>query len=144
VVETPGHASDHVAFSLGDEAVIGDVARASGSVVIAESGDVRAYLTTLRRLLVRDFSRLHPGHGPPIDDPTSTLTRLLGHRLAREAMVEAAVRDGATTAGEIVDAVYGEELGDARALALLTTRAHLRKLAVEGDVAWDGRLAAPG
>lgn len=143
VVEAPGHASDHVAFDLGGEAVIGDVALASGSVVIASDGDVRAYFTTLRRLLLRDFTRLYPGHGPPIVDPAPTLSGLLRHRRKREAMVTEAVRDGARTTEEIVSAVYGDDLGDGRGFALLTTRAHLRKLAVEGDVAWDGSRAAP-
>lgn len=143
VVETPGHASDHVAFDVGAEAIVGDVARASGSVVIPHDGDVRAYLTTLRRLLVRDFARLHPGHGPTIDDPAATLERLLRHRLEREAQVAAAVRSGATTPDEVVDAVYDTDLGDFHGFALLTVRAHLRKLAVEGALEWDGSRARP-
>jgi len=142
-METPGHANDHVAFVVGEEAVVGDVALATGSVVVGGTGDMRAYLTSLRRLLVRDFSRLYPGHGPSIDDPRATLERLLRHRLDREALVLEAVRDGAGTAEQVVDAVYDADLGGARRFATLTTEAHLRKLAVEGDLAWDGERASP-
>ena len=143
VVETPGHAGDHVAFVTDDAALVGDVAVAEGSVVIGESGDLRAYLTTLRRLRHMDLSRLYPGHGPVIDEPTATLDRLLFHRLDRDASVRRAVRDGARTADEIVDAAYEKDVSDVRDMARLTVRAHLRKLAVEGDVAWDGERATP-
>jgi len=143
VLDTPGHASDHVAFVVGDEAVSGDVAFASGSVVIAHDGDLRAYLTTLRRLLAHGFDRLHPGHGAVVEDPDATLRRLLRHRLSRDGDVLAAVEAGARTADDVVDAVYDPDIGDARPFARLTVEAHLRKLAVEGDVAWDGERVEP-
>lgn len=144
VLETPGHASDHVAFVTPEVALVGDVAVAEGSVVIGESGDLRAYLVSLRRLRHGGFSRLYPGHGPAIDDPEATLDRLLYHRLDREATVRRAVREGAGTPDEIVDAAYEKDVSDVRELARLTVVAHLRKLAVEGDVEWDGERATPG
>ena len=143
VLETPGHASDHVSFAVGAEAITGDVAFAEGSVGIGPTGDLRAYLTTLRRLLARDFDRLHPGHGPTVEDPAGTIRRLIEHRRRREAMVAEAVEGGARTAGEVVSAVYDDDLGDAISLATLTVRAHLRKLAVEGALDWDGDRASP-
>lgn len=143
VVDTPGHASDHVSFTFGDEALVGDVAFAAGSVAIGTTGDLRAYVTTLRRLRTRGFARLYPGHGPRIDDPGATLERLLRHRLDRERRVLGAVRSGATSIDEVVDAAYDEDLGDAYGLAALTARAHLRKLDVEGAVVWDGERARP-
>lgn len=148
VVETPGHASDHVAFVTDStdgpgEALVGDVAMAEGSVVIGGSGDLRAYMTTLRRLRRMDLARLHPGHGPAIDDPDATLDRLLFHRLDRDASVRRAVRGGAETPDEIVDAAYEKDVSDVRELARLTVLAHLRKLAVEGRVEWDGERARP-
>ena len=144
VVETPGHAGDHVAFVAGDAALVGAVAVAEGSVVIGESGDLRAYLTTLRRLRHMGLSRLYPGHGPVIDDPAAALDRLLFHRLDRDESIRRAVRDGARTADEIVDAAYEKDVSDVRDLARLTVVAHLRKLAVGGDVEWDGERARPG
>jgi glyoxylase-like metal-dependent hydrolase (beta-lactamase superfamily II) len=142
VLDTPGHARDHVAFEVPvdgqDVVVCGDLAVAEGSVVVgAPEGDMRAYLTGLRRLRARAPDRLCPGHGPAIDDPRATLDRLIAHRLAREARVREAVEAGARTLDEVVDAAYEKDISDVRGLARATVRAHLEKLAVEGDVAWD-------
>ncbi|ERH11034.1 MAG: Zn-dependent hydrolase [halophilic archaeon J07HX64] len=44
VVDTPGHAPEHVAFVAGEEWLTGDLAVAAGSVVVgAPEGDMRAY-----------------------------------------------------------------------------------------------------
>ncbi|AUV81039.1 MBL fold hydrolase [Salinigranum rubrum] len=141
VLDTPGHARDHVAFEVredGNEILCGDLAVAEGSVVVgAPEGDMRAYLTSLRRLRARAPARLHPGHGPHIDDPRATLDRLIDHRLAREARVRAAVDAGARTLGEVVDAAYDKDVSGVRSLAIATVRAHVEKLAVEGKVRWD-------
>jgi len=149
VLDTPGHAVDHVAFDLGDGTVVsGDLAVAEGSVVVgAPEGDLRAYLTALRRLWARDPDRLLPGHGPVIDDdptPRECLERLIAHRLDREASVLAAVRNGATDLDSVVDAAYEKDISGVRDLARATVQAHVEKLAVEGAVRWHpetGRVA---
>ncbi|UPV73115.1 MBL fold metallo-hydrolase [Halorussus limi] len=142
VVETPGHAPDHVALAADGAMLTGDLVVSAGSVVVgADEGDVRAYLTSLRRLYARNPDRLYPGHGPAIDDPRAEIERLLRHRLDREATVLAAVRGGATTLDEILDAAYDKDLSGVRDLARTTTAAHLEKLAVEGKVSWDGQRA---
>ncbi|NHN57882.1 MULTISPECIES: MBL fold metallo-hydrolase [Halorussus] len=144
VLETPGHAPDHVALAADDTMVTGDLVVAEGSVVVgADEGDVRAYLTSLRRLYARNPDRLLPGHGPAIDDPRSAVERLLRHRLDREAAVLAAVRDGARSLDEVVDAAYDKDVSEVRDLARSTTAAHLEKLAVEDKVEWDGERARP-
>jgi glyoxylase-like metal-dependent hydrolase (beta-lactamase superfamily II) len=99
---------------------------------------MRAYLTSLRRLRARDPDRLYPGHGSVIDDPRATLDRLIDHRLRRERNVRAAVESGARTLDEVVDAAYDKDLSGVRDMARATVQAHLEKLAVEGDVTWDG------
>jgi glyoxylase-like metal-dependent hydrolase (beta-lactamase superfamily II) len=144
VVDTPGHAPEHVAFAAGDGVVSGDLAVAEGSVVVgAPEGDLRAYLTSLRRICARAPARLYPSHGPAIDDPRAVCRRLLAHRRAREQRVRAAVRDGATTPEEILEAAYDKDLAGVRDLARATVVAHLEKLAVEGALAWDGQRASP-
>ncbi|WP_227355258.1 MBL fold metallo-hydrolase [Haladaptatus salinisoli] len=144
VVETPGHAPDHVALAVGDEMLSGDLVVAEGSVVVAAGeGDLRAYLTSLRRLYARNPSALYPGHGPVIDDPRATIRRVIDHRLAREEQVRAAVRGGARTVAEVTDAAYDKDISAVREFAERTVAAHLEKLAVEGDVTWDGERAAP-
>ncbi|MFC7020090.1 MULTISPECIES: MBL fold metallo-hydrolase [Haloarcula] len=143
-LETPGHAPEHVAFVAGDTVVSGDLAVAEGSVAVgAPEGDLRAYLTSLRRLHALAPARLAPSHGPPIDSPRVTCRRLVAHRLDRERRVRAAVEAGAATPDEILAAAYDKDLRGVRALARATVVAHLEKLAVEGDLAWDGERATP-
>ncbi|NHX36950.1 MULTISPECIES: MBL fold metallo-hydrolase [Halolamina] len=141
VLDTPGHAVDHVAFELGGTVLCGDLAVAEGSVVVgAPEGDLRAYLTSLRRLRARDPDRLLPGHGPAMDGepaPRASLDRLIGHRLDRERSVLDAVRNGASDLGSVVDAAYDKDLAGVRDLAKATVRAHVEKLAVEGRVDWN-------
>lgn len=144
VRDTPGHAPEHVAFALNDRILTGDTAVASGSVVVgAPEGDMRAYLTSLRRLRAMAPLRLLPGHGPAIEDPQETCERLIRHRLDREAHVLASVRNGARAVDDIVDAAYDKDISSVRTLASATVEAHLEKLAVEACVEWDGERARP-
>ncbi len=141
ILDAPGHTSDHVALEAGAGGPIlcGDCAIETGSVAVgAPDGDMRAYLTTLRRLRAIDPPTLCPGHGPLITTPRETLDRLFAHRADREQRVLAAVDDGRETLDEILDAAYDRELAGVEGLARATVRAHLEKLAVEGHVQWDG------
>lgn len=140
VVDTPGHAPEHVAFAWDDELVTGDLAVEPGSVVVGHPfGDMRAYVGSLRRLHARDPAVLYPGHGEAIDDPRYTLKRLIDHRRDREARVLAAVRDGNETVEAITDAAYEKDIADVRDLAEATVRAHLYKLDCEGRIDWTDR-----
>lgn len=146
ILDAPGHAPDHVALEAGrgGPIVCGDCAVREGSVVVgAPEGDMRAYVTTLRRLWAIDPPTLFPGHGPEIDTPRATLERLLSHRTEREARVLEAVTTGAETLKEILDSAYEKDLSGVRDLARATVAAHLEKLAVEGRVEWDGKRAVP-
>jgi glyoxylase-like metal-dependent hydrolase (beta-lactamase superfamily II) len=143
IVDTPGHAPEHVAFAHGDTMACGDLAVAEGSVAVAApEGDLRAYLTSLRRIHALSPARLLPGHGPVIEDVRPTVERLLAHRLDRERRVLAAVQGGARTVEAVCDGAYGKDLTGVRDLAEATVRAHLEKLAVEGRVRWDGQRNA--
>ncbi|MFC6787718.1 MBL fold metallo-hydrolase [Halobaculum halobium] len=138
VVDLAGHAPDGVGFETGNGVICGDVAVAAGSVVVAApEGDMRAYLTALRRLHARDPPALFPGHGPRIDDTQGACARLIRHRLDRERTVLAAVRSGATGLDEVLDRAYEKDLTGVRDLARSTVRAHVEKLAREGRVQWD-------
>ncbi len=143
VVECPGHSPEHVVFLSDGAAIIGDLARRDGSVMVGvPDGDMRAYLTSLRRLLTREIETAYPGHGPPIEDPTARFASLLAHRLEREHRVEAAVTSGARTVQAIVERAYDKDLRGVETAAARTVEAHLEKLAVEGRVSWDGRVAS--
>jgi glyoxylase-like metal-dependent hydrolase (beta-lactamase superfamily II) len=144
VEETPGHAPDHVALATDGAMLTGDLVVSAGSVVVgSDDGDVRAYLSSLRRLYAKNPDRLYPGHGPVIETPRDHIVRLIRHRLDREAKILTAVRDGARTLDEILDAAYDKDLSGVRDLARTTAAAHLEKLAVEEKVAWDGERATP-
>ena len=139
VLTTPGHAPDHVALANGEGMLVGDLAVAAGSVVVGgRDGDMRGYLTALRRLHARNPRRLYPGHGPIIDEPRGVLERLIAHRLRRERAVLEAVNEGARTVAAMTDAAYEKDLSGVRELAERTVEAHLDKLAVEGRIEWDG------
>ncbi|MDS0293535.1 MBL fold metallo-hydrolase [Halogeometricum luteum] len=138
VLDTPGHAPDHVAFEGDFGVCCGDLAVAEGSVVVgAPEGSLRAYLVALRRLHARDPPALYPGHGPVVDDPRATCERLIRHRLDRERSVLDAVGRGATDVDAVVDAAYGKDLTGVRDLARATVIAHVEKLDAEGRLRWD-------
>ncbi len=140
----PGHAPDHVVFRSDRLALVGDLARADGSVMInGTDGDMRAYLTSLRRLRQWDLDTLCPGHGPPIEDPATRLEELIAHRLDRERRVESAVTAGTRTPEAIVETAYDKDLTGLESAAARTVVAHLEKLAVESKVTWDGTTATP-
>ncbi|MFC6717109.1 MBL fold metallo-hydrolase [Natrialbaceae archaeon GCM10025810] len=158
LVDAPGHAPDHVAVVLESAAaderdgrpigtgpiLCGDCAVRDGSVVVgAPEGDMRAYVSTLRRLWASNPARLLPGHGPEIDSPRATLERLLEHRLERERRVRKAVEAGAQTLDDVLEAAYEKDFTGVRDLARATVEAHLEKLAVEGRLEWDGERARP-
>jgi len=144
VLETPGHAPDHVALASEEDVLVGDLAVATGSVAVtAGEGDVNQYLASLRRLREMDPRRLLPAHGPVIDEPERTLTRLIDHRLEREQRVRVAVRGGARDIETVTDAAYEKDICTVRDLAEGTVAAHLEKLAAEGALTWDGKRAEP-
>lgn len=144
VLETPGHAPDHVAFAAGDAVICGDLAMAESSVFVGgEGADMGAYLDSLERLRDRGPDLLLPGHGEAIEAPEERIEWLIDHRLERERRVLRAVEAGDRTVEGIRDAAYEKDLSGVEALASATVRAHLEKLAEEGRIGWDGERARP-
>ncbi|EJN60664.1 MBL fold metallo-hydrolase [Halogranum rubrum] len=138
VLDTPGHAPDHVSFAVDGDVVCGDLAVAEGSVVVgAPDGDMIDYIFALLRLQARAPERLLPAHGPAIREPTEVLARLVEHRLAREERVFTAIEAGAHDVDAVVDAAYDKDISDVRDLARATVVAHIEKLAEEGRVEWN-------
>jgi len=132
-ISTPGHAPDHVCLLYGRVCFSGDTVLGAGSVFIAPGeGSLSAYLDSLRRLRALDLDALCPGHGPFVHDPAAKIDEYLAHRLDRERRLLAALRDGARTRDELLDAAWPEVPPDLRPAAALTLEAHLEKLAEEG------------
>jgi glyoxylase-like metal-dependent hydrolase (beta-lactamase superfamily II) len=140
VLHTPGHAPGHVCLWNADEraVVVGDMAASVGTILIDPvDGDMRAYLEQLDRLARLDARLALPAHGEPIDRPTELFRRYIAHRLLREGkiltVVQARRAAGKTVAAEdiVVDA-YDDVPATTLPIALLSVRAHLKKLADEG------------
>jgi ribonuclease/clavin/mitogillin len=143
VLETPGHFSDHVAFSTGQAVLCGDLAMAESSVFVGgEGADMAAYLDSLERVRDLDCKTLHPGHGEPVTTPKERLDWLINHRLERERRVKKAIEAGNQEVETIRDASYKKDLSGVEGLAALTVKAHLEKLASEDEIQWDGERAS--
>jgi glyoxylase-like metal-dependent hydrolase (beta-lactamase superfamily II) len=107
-----------------------------GSTVMVE--DMKSYLESLRAVQGTGLRVIYPGHGSIIRDPDRVVGEYLIHRLEREAQILAAVRAGAGTVGEVVEAVYTDVDRALHAPAAVSVDAHLRKLTVEGVVTYHG------
>jgi glyoxylase-like metal-dependent hydrolase (beta-lactamase superfamily II) len=113
VIATPGHTTDSTCFRLvADGSLLsGDTILGRGTTVIAHpDGVLGPYLDSLAHIreLIEEglVARILPGHGPVIDDPRGVVDYYLDHRAERLDQVRAAVDTGATTAREVVEAVY--------------------------------------
>ena len=138
---TPGHASGHLCFH--DERtgalIAGDNIVGFGSVLIdPPDGNMRDYLDSLNRMrALPRLSVLFSGHGPAIANPYEKIDEYIAHRLQREELILAAVREGASTPNEIVSRVYTDVPSKAHAMAERAVLAHLEKLEADGLVARD-------
>jgi glyoxylase-like metal-dependent hydrolase (beta-lactamase superfamily II) len=130
VLALPGHSDDHLAFVAGRAAFTGDAVLGEGSVFVASQ--LAAYLQGLRALRALDLDVLCPGHGPPVWDVTAKLDGYLEHRAERERLLVSALERGLRTEDELLDAAWGDAPAELRQFALLSLRAHLEKLRLEG------------
>ena len=133
VIATPGHAPDHLAYRCAGALFSGDAVLGRGSVFVApDPGALRGYLAALEHLLSLGLERIHPGHGPLVDDPAAKLAEYRDHRLDRERRLLAALADGLRGADELLDRVWSDAPAQLRPAAAVTLAAHLDKLDEEG------------
>jgi glyoxylase-like metal-dependent hydrolase (beta-lactamase superfamily II) len=136
VVETPGHAPDHVALwhAASRTAFTGDLVVLGGSVMIhwSRGGDLRQYLAALARVRALGAARLMPAHGPVIVDAAAVLTGYIEHREMREGQVVSALRRGLGTVQAIAESIYDGLSPALMQAARENVRAHLEKLRAEG------------
>jgi ribonuclease/clavin/mitogillin len=137
-LHTPGHARGHLCFH--DERtgalISGDNIVGFGSVLIdPPEGNMRDYLESLGRMrALPDLSVLFGGHGPAIANPYEKIGEYISHRLQREELILAAVRDGCSNPKEIVARVYTDVSPKLHAMAERSVLAHLEKLEADGLV----------
>lgn len=138
---TPGHARGHLCLYDEESGALlsGDNIVGFGSVLIdPPDGNMRDYLDSLRRMrALPKLSVLFGGHGPPVANPYEKIDEYISHRLQREELILAAVREGASTPKEIVARAYVDVSPKAHAMAERAVVAHLEKLQADGLVTVD-------
>lgn len=141
-IHTPGHASNHLCYLLEDERLLftGDHIMQGSTVVInPPDGDLRTYLSSLRRLKELDVEYFAPGHGFLMDKPHDVVDRILAHRLARENKLIAALQAaGSATTEELLATVYDDVPEQRIPVAHRSLLAHLGKLDAEGRASAQG------
>lgn len=146
VLDTPGHASDHICLWLEEEKALfsGDLVLGEGTSVISPpDGDLAAYLTSLERVLALRPRRLYPAHFDPRDDAEAWIAWYLEHRRERERQILSALAGGGRTIPEIVAQVYTNYPEALHAVAERSVLAHLIKLVSEGRVRETGGTYEP-
>ena len=136
-VHTPGHASNHLCFALGEENALfsGDHVMAWSTTIVAPPDGVMSdYMESLEKLRARGETIYWPGHGAPVMEPQRFVRGLASHRRQRETSIVAAIASGERTVTAIVEKIYvglDEKLKRAAALSVL---AHLEDLVKQGRV----------
>ena len=139
-VFTPGHAADHVCFARPDGLLFSadHVMGWSSSIVSPPGGNMADYFASLERLLARSETTYLPGHGPMLTDPHPYVQALLGHRIARENAIAAALEKGPNSTVGLVEALYSKIDPILKMAAERNVLAHLMKLQGEGRVTRHG------
>lgn len=128
VLATPGHTADHLSYLWlpARQLFTGDLVLGSGtSVILHPDGDVGAYLASLERVMGENPTLILPGHGEPVARPAELLREYIGHRLEREAQIEAALSEGVRSVEAIRERVYGPLPPGVDRAADASIRAHL-------------------
>jgi len=147
-LHTPGHASNHLCYSLtlpgaGESGrpparvlFSGDHIMGGSTVVIAPlDGDMKAYLDSLEWLTAIDppLDVIAPGHGPLLPEPAAVIGDYIAHRLAREASILSALEvRGRAGVDDLVGDVYTDVAVELHPVARFSVWAHLRKLGDDG------------
>lgn len=138
VLLTPGHVDNHVCYLVEQDQLLmtGDhIMQGSSVVIIPPHGDMKKYLDSLQLLLDQPMAALAPGHGHVIDDPQSTIQRIIDHRLWREAKVISALsHQHGYTLENLVPIVYEDVPPGVYPIAAHSLLAHLLKLEQEKRV----------
>ena len=136
VLETPGHAREHLAF-LDEETgalLCGDMVSTLSTIVIdPPEGDMAEYVRQLERLRDLEPRTLYPAHGPPAPDGAARLDQYLAHRRAREQQLLDALATPATLE-DVTARAYADTPPGLHPVAARSCLAGLEKLRGEGRV----------
>ncbi len=137
-VHTPGHVSNHFCFFLEEEQMLfaGDhIMNGSTVVIVPPSGDMQAYIASLKLLLDYPLKLIAPGHGEVMEDSAAVVEWIVDHRLQRESKVVRGLETLSTSSlDELVKIVYDDVDESLYPMAKLSLHAHLIKLEREARV----------
>ncbi|SNT37641.1 MBL fold metallo-hydrolase [Tropicimonas sediminicola] len=138
-LHTPGHASNHLAFALGDALFTGDhVMGWASSMVSPPDGDLTAFMATCARLARRNDRIYYPGHGAPVEDPAARLAWLVAHRRSREARLLEELGTDPLAIDTLTRRIYTDTPPALLPAAARNVFAHLLDLMSRGEVICDG------
>ena len=149
VIQTPGHASNHICYLLLDQQLLfsGDHIMQGSTVVInPPDGDMKAYLEALYDLLAESIRYIAPAHGFLMGHPEAVIDFLITHRLAREHKVAKALKHlGPAPLKDLTTHAYDDVPTAIHGLAARSALAHLLKLEIDGrarqtDEVWHATL----
>ena len=116
LLETPGHAPDHVAFLLAEsrKLIAGDLllSRVSSNAFVEPDADghrilsLVEYVRSLEACAALDVARVEPGHGDPVDRPRELALYRLRRIGEKAEAVRSLVAQGMATANEIALRLY--------------------------------------
>ena len=141
VLDTPGHAADHVCF-LSDDGVCfsGDLVLGIGSTIVPPGGgSLTAYMDSLRLLQGEEIDLIAPGHGPWVTDPAAKLAEYVEHREMRERRLLAALERGERSRAALLAEAWDDIPVELLPMAAMAMEAHLEKLEEEGRLPEDLR-----
>lgn len=141
VIATPGHCANHLSFGIlgTPDLFSGDHVMGWNSTLVAvPDGSMKAYLSSLEKLIDAPFSRYLPAHGGPIDSGPAFARALLLHREARNRQILVALGDGPAGLGTLVRRLYPGLGGRLTLAARMTVQAHLEYLAARGLIQLSG------
>ncbi len=144
---TPGHAPDHLCFSLPGTGLMfsGDhVMGWNTSVVAPPEGNMRDYLASLHRLLAADHEVYMPGHGGRIYEPQRLVKAFIMHRRWRENEIAERLREGHSSIAAITALVYAGIRPELERAAQLSVLAHLEHMVETGRARSIGRNGLDG
>ncbi len=141
LLEAPGHTYGSLAVFVRETRALftGDTVMGTGtSVINPGEGEIGLYLQTLAKLLRYDPSVIYPGQGPVVTDPRGKLNELIEHRKAREAQILDLLKQGRSSADEMVAVLYSGLREGLLRLAKNQVESHLIKLVHDGKAIADG------
>eukprot|EP01088_Endostelium_zonatum_P007525 TRINITY_DN19819_c0_g1_i1.p1 TRINITY_DN19819_c0_g1~~TRINITY_DN19819_c0_g1_i1.p1 ORF type:complete len:444 (-),score=101.14 TRINITY_DN19819_c0_g1_i1:25-1215(-) len=141
VLDTPGHTDGHMCLYERQSKVLiaGDHVVGVGSSVLSapDGGNMKQYLETCRELLKLEARMMVPAHGPLVWNVGKLLREYIIHRTERERQIEAAIREGAKTMGEVVEVVYKGINDSLKPVAAYNVSLHVEKLKEDGKLPKD-------